>query len=131
MSTGNNRVSGLVWIDARNELYASTTCPYMDHAGYYHGYRQARIPRDAWYPGKKEGTQEEFEDEEWDDRDNDQKWPKEAVHKETYFEHIFDSGENRLCEWSVIASNLVLIYSLDRYTFKPNPDTNIVPRDGH
>lgn len=37
LSTGNNEVVGLAWDGARNVLYASTNCNYMDRNGDNHG----------------------------------------------------------------------------------------------
>ncbi|KAF5342363.1 hypothetical protein D9611_001753 [Ephemerocybe angulata] len=126
LATGNNVVDGLVWNDERNELFAATTCNYVDRNGYHHGYEQARIPRqeteedaakdsegneDDWVDDDDDEDEEDDEDR-WED--TDQCWPGNAYHSETYFGHTFDSGDHR-------------IY---RYAFKADPDPLIIPTDG-
>ncbi|KAJ7302656.1 hypothetical protein DFH08DRAFT_904878 [Mycena albidolilacea] len=109
LSTGNNQVTGLGWDSARNVLYASTNCDYMDRNGYTSGYRRAKIPKSP-----RSGDDIDEENEEADDDDDDyygRCWPRKAAHAEEYFGHVLDAGEHRIF----------------RYAFKEQPDPVILP----
>jgi hypothetical protein len=97
LATGNNAVVSMVWNNDRNELFAATEWEHTDYA-------RARIPIDE-HGDPEEG--EEFE-EDPDEvsylhkdgvryKNTDQAWPRRARHSETYFGHVFDSGEHRIC----------------------------------
>ena len=52
-------------------------------------------------PPEEEEDEDEDEDDyddedDWDDEER--AWPERAFHSETYFGHIFDAGDHRICE---------------------------------
>ena len=108
LATGNNCVSGMVWNDERNELYAATYCQYLGTDGSHLDYARARIPAAdrAASRNDEDGDEDEVLDDDDDDYEDEsdeeygdfeQAWPKKAFHEETYFGHIFDSGDSRIC----------------------------------
>jgi hypothetical protein len=108
LSTGNNDVLALAWNDDRNELYAATECRYVDRLGYHHDYRRAKFPKEKTEGDDDEEKGEDMDDEDEDDYDdeddwNDEEraWPEKGFHSETYFGHIFDAGDHRICELSI------------------------------
>lgn len=113
LATGNNCVSGMVWNDERNELYAATYCQYLGTNGRHIDYAPARIPVER--AGAVDDDDSDWEGDEYEDRD--QEWPQKANHAETYFGHIFDSGDSRVCEHfdesSVLSSaaDVLFLYS--------------------
>lgn len=119
LATGNNCVSGMVWNDERNELYAATYCQYIGTDGSHIDYARAHIPAADRAAGRDDEDEDEvvddeddddYEDEEGEDFDDfEQAWPKKAFHEETYFGHIFDSGDSRICE----SSYLVVVPIID------------------
>jgi hypothetical protein len=124
LATGNNRVESLAWDSKRNSLYASTECTYMDRLGFRHGYRGGYMP-DRPLP------ENEDEDDEYDG-DYERCWPDRAFHTEAYFGYTFDAGEHRVCacfQLSDMVEPLTTLIS-DRYAFKENPDTSILPPYG-
>jgi len=46
LATGNNAVTGMCWNESRNELWAPTTCEYLDRMGEHWDYVKDKIPRD-------------------------------------------------------------------------------------
>ncbi|TBU44306.1 hypothetical protein BD309DRAFT_1080140 [Dichomitus squalens] len=131
LSTGNNSVCTLSWDAKRDVLYATTECDYMDRLGSTHGYRHARIPRWAQlcpedHERENDGLEEEDvdmqDDEEYDgdeydsmeDDDDENNWPKDAYHNETFFGYAYDAGEHVLL----------------RYAFKEDPDLQELPEYG-
>jgi hypothetical protein len=106
LATGNNSVTGIAWNDERNELFAATWCSNVDRNGCHIDYEPAKIPVDKNTDGEDgEGgkdNEDDWEDDEGDGdeveyEDTDQCWPRNAYHNETYFGHIFDSGDHRIC----------------------------------
>lgn len=105
LATGNNSVSGMAWNDERNELVAATYCRSVDRNGCHFDYGPAKIPVEKDDDDEEEEDDEEdWVDEDEDDKDEeveyqdtDQCWPGSAYHNETYFGHIFDSGDHRIC----------------------------------
>jgi hypothetical protein len=93
LATGNNEVIGLTWDDERNVLYAATRRGYMDRNGFNHGYQRAKIPKAA------RERDDEGDDDSMSDDDYDDCWPANSAHAETYFGHVFDAGEHRICTW--------------------------------
>jgi len=110
LSTGNNAVQSLAWDSDANSLYAATECPYVDRNGYHYDYRYAKIPRknrstDTDDVEMEDEEDEDFSDSEFESDDSDFEeedecvgWPSNAYHDESYYGHIFDSGEHRLCK---------------------------------
>lgn len=108
LATGNNQVVGMVWNDKRNELWASTSCPYIEPNGAHPGYSKSASRRGRG-------------------------WPREAYHDEKYFGHVFDSGDHQMCAYLCFSSLSVILMgfiSAVRYAFKSEPNLEIVPSDG-
>lgn len=110
LATGNNTVEGMIWSESHNELWAATSCQYVDMHGDHRGYRRVMLPREERVREEKDDDVDMDDDDEYgsdggdfDDDDieeeDDPAWPKEASHGETYFGHIFDSGDDRVCEY--------------------------------
>lgn len=101
LATGNNPVieGGMFWSDSRNELYAATSCSFVDRNGRHFDYEPAHIPanRDD-VDNDGDGSMGAADDDEEEYEDTDQCWPKKAFHNETYFGHTFDSGGHRICK---------------------------------
>ncbi|TEB34473.1 hypothetical protein FA13DRAFT_1788903 [Coprinellus micaceus] len=75
LATGNKEVVGMVWNDRRNDLWASTKCPYISPRGTHHGYDKSAFRR-GWG------------------------WPHNAYHNDKYFGHVFDFGDHRIFRYS-------------------------------
>ncbi|KAJ7156535.1 hypothetical protein C8R43DRAFT_1234769 [Mycena crocata] len=161
LSTGNNEVVGLAWDGARNVLYASTNCNYMDRNGDNHGYRKATIPKTRArrtaqsaarsdmdvgdgavrmvgpdeYQGPDVDVDEEDDDDDDDYDDYPRCWPKDANHAEDYFGHIFDAGDYRIREYpppKLIIADLGLMRVFTvRYAFKEQPNPIVLPIYGN
>ncbi|EAU85664.1 hypothetical protein CC1G_10936 [Coprinopsis cinerea okayama7 len=125
LATGNNAVMGLAWDDQHDQLFAITSCSYMDRMGERYGYRRAKIPKGFRETGNTTLASVEDEDMEDDDDDleddnsdddfydyDEYRWPKDAHHSEDYFGHIFDLGSHNIL----------------RYQFKHDADKSIVPQ---
>ena len=53
------------------------------------------------------GRDDDGGEDEVEYEDTDQCWPTNAYHNETYFGHIFDSGDHRICESLPLLPKLV------------------------
>ncbi|QRV97269.1 WD40 domain protein [Ceratobasidium sp. AG-Ba] len=119
LATGNNGVTSLAWDSSNNALYAATE---RNHYDYRYARKLREEPESSSSDENDSNTSlddaeddgEAVEDEQGDVFEDRRAWPKEAFHYEHYFGHMFDAGSHR-------------IY---RYSFKEDPDTSIVPRDG-
>lgn len=151
MSTGNNAVVGMAWDAQHNSLYAATECRYMDRMGNSLEHRRGKVPieqreninqNQSQHDGVEEeddGVEEDMEDEEEDDDDDDDLnmrcWPKKAYHDEGFFGYMFDAGEHRICELLFLScgcySLLTVNVYLDRYAFKEDADTRVLPVYGN
>lgn len=144
LSTGNNEVGGLQWVEDSQTLLASTRSSRMDRNGSTFEYRGARIrthvpknPGDPWpalpqvYPEDEDSLHPEPTDQpphggSWDEQSA---WPEKSHYNEFAFGAAFDAGEHRLCRfnfhcWRRVFSDLALS---DRYNFKDTADINVLP----
>lgn len=97
----------MAWSDERNELFAATWCSNVDRNGCHIDYEPAKIPVDK-NTGDEDDEGDNDNEDDWEDdegggdeveyEDTDQCWPRNAYHNETYFGHIFDSGDHRICK---------------------------------
>lgn len=144
LATGNNAVVDLSWDSVHNALYAATECNYIDRIGNHHDYRRAKIPKfSAGIPGgtkdnsfrpEDQGDEDNHNDD-WngsdsEDEDDDIAWPKNAFHAENYFGYTFDAGIHQICELIQAMEGRFTNLMLDRYKFKPDANTDILPPYG-
>ena len=62
---------------------------------FMHSYAADELPKDE-------------DEDDYEDEDEERAWPENAWHDETYFGHVFDAGDHRICEWLGFAFRALL-----------------------